>query len=359
VAAGFVYFGTYAGQLLAFPAHCVDECDPAWRIQLGEGIFNTPAIANGILYVGTASDLGRLYAFDLATCAAMHGNCSPLWTAKVGIGESSPTVIDGVVYVGSQFDNLYAFDAAGCGKAICKPLWVGGTAGYVLNSPAVASGVVYVGDSTGYLYAFGSDGCAGARSESRTGSVCEPLWRGRAANPIYAASPVVHGGMVYTTSFAAAPDSHLEVFRATGCGEAVCKPAWEGTGGDYFNSGPAIAYGRVYVGSGDGLLRVYPAKGCGRSTCAPAWTGFGAGPVAAVDSPPMVANGVVYLGMEQRIRAFDARGCGQFECDISWQFVTQDPIVNSSPVMVNSTLYFSGTNFGAVPELYVFNLHES
>jgi hypothetical protein len=25
-------------------------------------------------------------------------------------------------------------------------------------------------------------------------------------------------------------------------------------------------------------------------------------------------------------------------------------------VMVNDTLYFSGTNFGAVPELYVFNL---
>ena len=62
--------------------------------------------------------------------------------------------------------------------------------------------------------------------------------------------------------------------------------------------------------------------------------------------------------MEQRIRAFDARGCGRSMCDILWEFITQDPIVNSSPVMVNHTLYFSGTNFGAVPELYVFNLFD-
>ena len=122
------------------------------------------------------------------------------------------------------------------------------------------------------------------------------------------------------------------------------------------DSAPAVAYGRVYLGSGDGVLRVYPAKGCGDPTCAALWTGFGPGPVAAVDSPPMVANGVVYIGMEQRVRAFAARGCGQSQCQNLWEFITQDPIVNSSPVMVNDTLYFSGTNFGAVPELYVFNL---
>ncbi len=38
------------------------------------------------------------------------------------------------------------------------------------------------------------------------------------------------------------------------------------------------------------------------------------------------------------------------------QFVTQDPLVNSSPVMVNGTLYVSGTTVGTVPELYVFDL---
>ena len=39
-----------------------------------------------------------------------------------------------------------------------------------------------------------------------------------------------------------------------------------------------------------------------------------------------------------------------------WQFITQDPIVNSSPVLVNGTLYVTGTNFSATPVLYVFGL---
>jgi outer membrane protein assembly factor BamB len=71
----------------------------------------------------------------------------------------------------------------------------------------------------------------------------------------------------------------------------------------------------------------------------------------------MVANGVVYVGENNdRIYAFPARGCGHRFCDQLWEFITQDPLVNSSPVMVNGTLYVSGTNFGSVPELYVFEL---
>ena len=40
-----------------------------------------------------------------------------------------------------------------------------------------------------------------------------------------------------------------------------------------------------------------------------------------------------------------------------WEFITQDPLVNSSPVMVNGTLFVSGTNFSELPELYVFRLY--
>jgi len=76
-----------------------------------------------------------------------------------------------------------------------------------------------------------------------------------------------------------------------------------------------------------------------------------------MESAPMVANGVVYVGENNdRIYAFAARGCGNQFCDKLWEFITQDPLVNSSPAMVNGTLYVSGTNFGSVPELYVFEL---
>jgi eukaryotic-like serine/threonine-protein kinase len=353
---GFVYFGTVAGQVLVFPAGCSGDCEPAWRLDLGQGIYNTPAVVNGVLYVGTASPEGRFYAFDVARCAKNPG-CRPLWTAKMAVGESSPTVSQqGVVYVGSQQEGLYAFSAAGCGKRVCQPLWVGQTDGYVNNSPAVLNGQVYVGDHGGYLDVFDAHGCD-RPAVGAAPPTCTPMWRGRAAASIESASPVVHGGMVYTTSFAAAPDSFLEVFPAAGCGTSVCRPLWRGTGGSYLNSAPAVAYGRVYLGSGDGQLLVYDAKGCGKRTCGPSWTGTGSGPVATMESAPMVANGVVYAGgNNQRVRAWDARGCGQFQCTNLWEFVTQDPLVNSSPVMVNGTLYVSGTNFGTVPELYVFNL---
>jgi hypothetical protein len=39
-----------------------------------------------------------------------------------------------------------------------------------------------------------------------------------------------------------------------------------------------------------------------------------------------------------------------------WSFLTQDLLVNSSPVMVDGTLYVTGSNFGFSPELYVFQL---
>lgn len=180
---------------------------------------------------------------------------------------------------------------------------------------------------------------------------------GSAANPIFGASPAVHGGLVYTASFG--PDRHtfLEVFAAAGCDKAVCRPVWRGTGGHYLDSAPAIAYGNVYIGSGDGLLLVYPAKGCGEPTCPISWYGSAAGSVGAIESAPMVANGVVYVGENNAtVRAYPARGCGRLLCDKLWEFRTDDPIVESSPVMVNSTLYLSGTSYSTVPELYVFEL---
>ncbi|CAN5359729.1 hypothetical protein BH20ACT24_BH20ACT24_20190 [soil metagenome] len=343
---GFVYFGTDQGQLLAFRDTCPSsECLPVWRVDLPEAIYNTPAVVGGVLYVGTASPLGKLYAFDVDACA--RGSCEPLWTGDVGVGESSPTVANGVVYVGSQFDGVYAFSASGCGQATCDPLWVGETGGYVINSPAVAGGFVYAGGADEKLYAFDAAGCGG--------STCSPIWTGPVSGPIYASSPAVANGIVYVASFHAAPNSYLYAFDADGCGGSVCQPLWRGAGGQYLNSSPAVAYGSVYIGSGDGTMLVYSAAGCGRPICQPLWLGFAC--CATMESAPMVANGVVYVGENNnRVYAFPAHGCGGSVCDPLWQFITQDPLVASSPALVNGTLYVSGTNFSTVPELYVFEL---
>jgi len=78
----------------------------------------------------------------------------PLWTATTGATIfSSPAVANGVVYIGSYDRKLYAFKATGCGQPTCSPLWTTTTASMIISSLAVADGVVYVG-SYHNLYAF-------------------------------------------------------------------------------------------------------------------------------------------------------------------------------------------------------------
>ena len=80
------------------------------------------------------------------------------WTATTGATSawpfSTPAVANGVVYVGSGDDKLYAFKADGCGRAECLPLWTATTGSEILSSPSVANGVVYVSSFDKKLYAF-------------------------------------------------------------------------------------------------------------------------------------------------------------------------------------------------------------
>jgi outer membrane protein assembly factor BamB len=344
VSQDLVFFGTSVGQVLAFRTTCGgSECLPVWRARLPQGVYSTPAISHGVLYVGTPGSVGALYAFKASGCG--QATCQPLWSAKVDAGESSPKVLNGVVFIGGG-NGLVAFDANGCGDLTCKPLWTGLTGAAVFDTPAIANGVAYVGSQDGRLYAFDVTGCGQKQ--------CQPLWYGQTGSAIYASSPAVAGGFVYIPSFA---DGRLNVFKAEGCGSNACQPVWKGDADQYVDSSPAIAYGRVYVGTGHGELRVFDADGCGHALCQPQWIGTAAGPLAAMNGAPMVANGVVYVGENnQRVYAFKAKGCGSFGCEPLWQFITQDPIVNSSPAIIDGTLYVTGSNFGAVPILYVFEL---
>jgi outer membrane protein assembly factor BamB len=63
---------------------------------------------------------------------------------------SSPAVANGVVYVGSYDNNVYALDASTGAK-----LWSYTTGNAIGSSPTVANGVVYVGSGDNNLYAFG------------------------------------------------------------------------------------------------------------------------------------------------------------------------------------------------------------
>jgi outer membrane protein assembly factor BamB len=144
-----VYAGTSAGTLYALDAATGAVL---WTAAVGSSVTHTPALANGKLYVPTAS--GDLQAFDATGCGA--STCSPLWTASTGSSISAqPAVAGGVVYTGSDDGTLAAFDASGCGAATCPSLWSVSIGSRVNGAPAVTNGRLYVGTADGHVLAYG------------------------------------------------------------------------------------------------------------------------------------------------------------------------------------------------------------
>src|SRR5207237_101737 len=109
----------------------VSQLKPLWSFSTGSNILSSPAVAGGMVYVGSYD--GKLYAFD----ASCRKSCQPVWSfATGGSIFSSPAIADGIVYIGSVDDKLYAFDAA-C-RSACQPLWSFSTENKITSSPAVA-----------------------------------------------------------------------------------------------------------------------------------------------------------------------------------------------------------------------------
>src|SRR5215469_6710066 len=100
-----------------------------WNYTTGQAITSSPAVANGLVYVGS----DKLYALDAVTGALK-------WSYITGGGgiNSSPKVTNGVVYVGSDDDKLYALDAV---TGALKWSYITGGA---ISSPTVVGGVVYI-----------------------------------------------------------------------------------------------------------------------------------------------------------------------------------------------------------------------
>jgi len=107
IADGRVFLATDNG---AVHAVSLDDGSSLWSFATGSGNRATPAVADGLVYVGGGVD-GRLYALDAATG-------SPAWSYATGdyLTYAAPTVVDGVVYFGTGFTAgnggwIYALDA--------------------------------------------------------------------------------------------------------------------------------------------------------------------------------------------------------------------------------------------------------
>lgn len=182
---------------------------------------------------------------------------SPITTAAA--------VADGVVYLGDPDGDLDAYDAAGVQNCTqpqpgsfptwweCTPLW-SASIGLVADTPVVADGVVYAVTGTGL----------NALATGVTGAGQTPLWQAPVSG---GTAPAVDGGRLFVGS-----TGGVEVFGAAGCGAASCAPVWTGVTGGAVSSPPSVANGVVYVASDDGQIHAFDAAGCGAATCAPLWS---------------------------------------------------------------------------------------
>ncbi|MFM8443913.1 MAG: PQQ-binding-like beta-propeller repeat protein [Methylococcus sp.] len=189
VAGGVVYVGSGDGKLYAFKVGCGSggsACTPLWTGTIGvpASIPSTPAVAGNEVYIGSES--GKLYAFKVG-CGRYGASCTPLWIGSVATYNSfnAPAVAGGVVYANAG-DYVYAFKAK-CGKdgAVCEPLWSGQSNSYS-SSPVVVDGVVYMGSNEGNLYAFDLSSSPLSMAKAKTpldGPVSRPRLEDLKPNP--------------------------------------------------------------------------------------------------------------------------------------------------------------------------------
>ena len=102
------------------------------------------AVAKGIIYVSSYYPDNKVYALDAKTGTVKWGSIS------IGLFQySSPAMVNGVVYIGSENYNLYALNA-NSGTV----LWSYSTGYSILSSPTLVNGIVYIGSDDYKLYAF-------------------------------------------------------------------------------------------------------------------------------------------------------------------------------------------------------------
>jgi outer membrane protein assembly factor BamB len=332
-----------------------------WSVPIADGedgsFWREPTVADGIAFltgaiprseVGTGDD-GKTVEYVLAVDAATgEERWRAATTASPDEYASPPAVADGLLYVGTTAYEPSPAPASGTpDPASGEPALLGGslvafdartgaerwrvpTGGSGSSSPAVVDDVVYVGGADGAVAAF----------DATTGA---PRWRTQVATPNpatleddgWVGTPAVADGLVYAV---AAPNTLHVLDAATGA------PRWTFDGPGTHLETPVVAGGLVYVGSNtfaDDPDDPVPARlhALDATTGAEHWTHD----VRHYVGPPTVGAGHVFL-LDQgpEVVALDAAtGAERGTFDVG------DVVLSSStPALVDGTLYVGGYHQG-------------
>jgi eukaryotic-like serine/threonine-protein kinase len=304
-----------------------------WKFKTGAAVISTPAVIDGSAYFG--SNDHYLYAVNLADGVQR-------WKFKTGSRiTSSPAVYNGHVYFASYDGNVYAVDAKtgelswkfaseGERRFTGRHLHGSDPAGesmpdpfdFYLSSPNVVEDTVYVGSGDGNLYAL----------DAASGTL---RWKFRTGNVVHA-SPAIANGLVYIGSW----DSYFYAIDAKSGQER-----WRfKTGEDHeianqvgIQSSARIADGVVYFGCRDSYLYALDAVSGAKK-----WAYSNKG--SWVISTPIVQNGTLYFATSDSglFHAVDAK-TGALQYSLSFHHWP----MFSSPAIAGRNLYI-GSHAGTL-----------
>ena len=294
IVGGTVFVGSQKGELVALS---LDNGSVYWKYSTGNPIGeSSAAYSNGAVFIG---DLGGM----LHAVNARDGK--RFWAVKLG-GEikSSPVVYGDRILIGSYDANLYCVSTRD-GSVI----WKFPTSGPVHSTPGIASGMAFIAGCDEVFRAIRiSDGKEVFNVSSGAYTGASPALRsgmayyGTFGNEVLGVSlaqkqiawhyehpqrkfPFYSSAAVTATRIViGGRDKLVHGLNVNG------KPAWTFTTRARVESSPAIAGGRVFVGSNDGRFYVLAL-----TNGAKLWE-FNAG--APFSASPAIANGKIVIGSQ-------------------------------------------------------------
>jgi len=289
-----VFVGSQKGDLVALS---LDNGSVYWKFSTGAAIGeSSPAYGNGVVYIGDLN--GWLNALN-----AVDGQ--KLWAFKTnGEIKSSPVVVGNQVLIGSYDENLYSLSAR-----TGKLLWKFKTNGPVHSTPSIANGMAFIAgcdelfrairiEDGKEVFNVSSGAYTGASPALKDGSAFYGTFDNEVLSVNLAAKQITwryeHPQRKFPFYSSAAVTSDRVVIGGrdkmvhglTLQGKAV----WTFMTRARVESSPAIAGGRVFVGSNDGRFYVLSL-----SDGSKLWE-FDAG--APLSASPAIANGRIVIGSQ-------------------------------------------------------------
>jgi outer membrane protein assembly factor BamB len=296
-----------------------------WNFTAGGAVISSPSVVDGKVYVG--SNDRNIHCLD-----ALSG--SPIWNFTTGFGiKSSPAVVDGKVYVGPDDGTVYCLDAKN-GSLI----WETPAGGYVQahfdavarlrSSPTVVEGKVYVGSLDTNVYCL----------DAKNGSV---IWTYKTAGYI-TSSPAVVDGAVYITSQEPTSGVLYKLDAKNGSRVWKLEMPYQLTAerGTDMHSSPTVSEGMVFTSSNK--LERY---GVNATTGEIEWTYRNVADEFIVDSMSY-HNGKLFFVDLSFVVCVDAKSSQPL-----WKTYLGE-VLESSPTYADGKLYVAGSDRRAI---YVLN----